>query len=247
MRDRRTLAYPSERVASELRRLGEVAPIITDEDWASPERPAISDLNEPHHRTFFNKLVAYYNLNRNDSTPTPMRAGKVRKALDKAARQVRELKKALSPLNSENLLEARAKSSQGGTPEDKLSNAKEQIISLQRDLEKLVSDLKHAREQLPQGKRITTKKSEVLYHCIYAFHVYLRQYTGKGLSRGGSLEDEARLNLAVWLFQIADPSLPPETIKTAAQKAIRELMRSDEHLDIVHPTIAPIFPGYFED
>lgn len=247
MRDRRTLAYPSERVASELRELEEISQIITEDEWATSDWPAALDLHESHHRSFFNKLLTYYNLNREEKSPTPMRAGKARKALYKAGKQVREWKQALSPLNEAVLLEARAKFSAGKDLTKKRSNARKQITALQQALEKLATDLDNVRKRLPKGRRTTAKKSEVLYHCIYVLHVYLRHYTGTGLSRGSSSEDRARVDLAVWLFTRANPSLPPETIRTAAQKAIRDLMRTDEHLDIVHPTIAPIFPGYFED
>ena len=84
MPEKKPLAYLSERVASELRRLPREEPsIITDEDWASADRPTTLDLNDPGDRRFFNRVVAFYRLNQNDSRRV---SGKLRKALTKESR-----------------------------------------------------------------------------------------------------------------------------------------------------------------
>ena len=256
MPEKKPLAYLSERVASELRRLPREEPsIITDEDWPSADRPTTLDLNDPGDRRFFNRVVAFYRLNQNDSRRV---SGKLRKALTRKAEQVLRWEAALSELNEADFIEPRANVSPGKTLDKKRTNARRQITAIRNSLKNLAKDLERTKEQLPQAVRWTPKKIEVLYHLIYFLHAYLRELTGKGLSRGKSVEAGARRKLVVWLFKIADADLKEKTIltamqkaitkpmKAAEQKAIKKPMKAAKHLAIIDMSLGSIFREFVE-
>jgi hypothetical protein len=243
-RNNKALAWLSTAVSNNLRSIPEnIEPVITDAEWASNRLPKALGLDHKRHRAFFDRLITWCVINQR--AERKLIASIVRKKLSLKVKQVRGFIKVLLSLNSvDELFNARVRIAAGGSVDE----TRAQIRTLQVRLETLASDLKQAAKQLPRDVRRAKQQSEVLHHAVYVLHVYLRLHTGKGLSRKGldrlgkstgkSPADDQRREFAVWLFQIADRKLPERTILTAAEKAITEIMQTDEHLDRVHETIA---------
>lgn len=245
MRDRKTLALLSERTARELRKLrrGQKPKIITDEEWASTDRPkklksngTEYDFDDPGDRRFFDRLIAFYRQNKDEHRRTS------RKALTRKLDQVEKRAKKLSlQLNEPDIIDALTNVSPGDTLDDKRTRAEKRLTDIRGTLRSLVKDLERARSELPKAVRKTPKKAELLYHLIYFLHGYLREMTGKGLSRAKSADAEARRLLVVWLFKIADADLKENTIRTAMQKVITKIMQDPDYGASVDKTVPSIF------
>ena len=252
-RDKNAMAWPSEAISNVLRSIPEnIKPIITAADWASTNIPNALGLDHEDHRAFFNRLLTWYLINQNDQIKAPIPPRTIRKTLQRKADQFRGWVDQLNSLNSDAaLFEARAQILAGKTVAEKNKNARAQITGLQAGLSTLAADLEQTANQLPRDVRRATQKSEVLHHAIYVLHAYLRHQTDKGLSRKGldrlgkssgkSPADDQRREFAVWLFKKADPKLPENTIRTAAEKAITGIMQTDKHSDHFQETIVSVW------
>jgi hypothetical protein len=70
--------------------------------------------------------------------------------------------------------------------------------------------------------------------------------TDKGIIRSESSHNKT-IDFAIWLFRKADPDVVPETIKTAARKAVRKEMNDDDYMTLIHPSSGSILDPYFKE
>ena len=232
----KALPYLSDATYRSLRAISvPVEPIITDYEWEDVRQEFPFGETD---RAFFDRIIAFYRLNKGSDTPRQgPRAGETRKDLLACAKTVRTFIGRMSRLESN---EPQLKALSDTAADSAVSAVRKNVAGIIAALEKLSERMENTVQTLPADKVPRTQKNEILYYLMWLITMWVRHYHDEWIRRGNNPRNQDIVQAIIRVFRIADQSIKKKTIRVAAEKAVPKWAKDPSWWEVRYEKMATI-------